>query len=123
VVANRTLTRAKDLAAQFSNLGQIEAMNFDDLKDRQFDLIINSTAASLEGDVLPIPGSVFADGALAYDMMYGKGLTSFLQVAAQAGARTVDGLGMLVEQAAESFFIWRGVRPDTATVLNKLRGA
>lgn len=123
VVANRTLSRAKDLAAQFSNFGQIEAMAFDGLKDRQFDLVINSTAASLEDDVLPIPDSVFADGALAYDMMYGKGLTSFLQAAARAGARTADGLGMLVEQAAESFFIWRGVRPDTALVLNKLRGA
>lgn len=121
VVANRTLTRAKDLATLFSNLGQIEAMTFDGLKNRQFDLVINSTAASLEGDVLPIPDSVFADGALAYDMMYGKGLTSFLQVAARAGARTADGLGMLVEQAAESFFIWRGVHPDTAQVLNKLR--
>ena len=86
-----------------------------------FDLVINGTSASLAGDLPPLPETLFADGGLAYDMMYGVEPTVFLRWAAERGARTVDGLGMLIEQAAESFYLWRGVRPDTAAVRERLR--
>jgi shikimate dehydrogenase len=89
-----------------------------------FDVVVNATSASLAGEAPPLPASVFATGALAYDMMYGKGDTAFLAAARRHGAaRLADGLGMLVEQAAEAFFVWRGVRPQTAAVLAELRGA
>jgi len=86
----------------------------------RFDLVINATAASLAGDLPPLPAGLFAEGALAYDMMYGKD-TPFLAFARSEGARCADGLGMLVEQAAEAFFLWRGVRPATAPVIAMLR--
>jgi len=123
VIANRTVARAEELAAHFSSHARIESMSFDSdaLQAGQFDLIINATAASLGNDSLPLPATVFSKDALAYDMMYGKGDLPFLNLARQAGAQTADGLGMLVEQAAESFFIWRGVRPYTASVLKQLR--
>ena len=90
----------------------------------RFDIVVNATSASLAGALPPLPRGVFAAGALAYDMMYGKGLTPFLERARGEGAGlTADGLGMLIEQAAESFFVWRGVRPRTATVLASLRAA
>ncbi|MES2353061.1 MAG: shikimate dehydrogenase [Pseudomonadota bacterium] len=120
-IANRTVTRAEELVAHFSDQGRIEAVDFNALQDRQFDLIINATAASLGNDSLPIPLSVFTKDVLAYDMMYGKADMPFLNLARQAGAQTADGLGMLVEQAAESFYIWRGIRPDTTPVLKQLR--
>ena len=86
--------------------------------------MINATAASLADQAPKLPEGVFAPGSLSYDMVYGKGLTPFLAMARQQGAaRLADGLGMLVEQAAESFRIWRGVRPDTASVLKLMRGA
>jgi shikimate dehydrogenase len=84
--------------------------------------VINATSASLSGDLPPLPEDVFAPNALAYDMMYGKD-TPFLAFARAQGARTTDGLGMLVEQAAEAFLLWRGVRPDTAAVMRLLRSA
>ena len=85
-------------------------------------MLINATSASLSGESLPLPEGVFAPGSLAYDMMYGKGETPFLQLAHEQGAgRCADGLGMLVEQAAEAFFVWRGVRPETVSVLADLR--
>ena len=87
-----------------------------------FDLVVNATSASLHDAVPDLPAGVYASGSLAYDMMYGKGLTPFLQRAqAQGAARLADGIGMLVEQAAESFYVWRGVRPDTAAVIEQLR--
>ncbi len=85
-----------------------------------FDLVVNATSAGLEGGMPQLPGKLFAPGAIAYDMVYGRD-TPFMVFARQQGARAVDGLGMLVEQAAESFFIWRGVRPDTAPVIAQLR--
>lgn len=122
VIANRTLAKAQLLAQSFS--GGLEADTYAALADRQFDLVVNATAASLAGELPPLPPGVFARGALAYDMMYGMGETPFLAFARAEGAATcADGLGMLVEQAAESFFIWRGVRPDTAPVLKLLRHA
>ena len=123
IVANRTVAKATQLAAHFSGLvrphHEVAAVGYDGLGG-EFDIVINATSAGLTGDLPPLPDGVFAPGALAYDMVYGKA-TPFLGFAAQRGARAVDGLGMLVEQAAESFFIWRGVRPSTAPVIRALR--
>ena len=124
-ISNRTAARAQTLARRFApdaRATRIEAVSFDRLADQVFDVIINATSASLAGDVPPIPADVYADGALAYDMMYAATPTAFMQAATAAGAaRTADGLGMLVEQAAESFLIWRGVRPASAPMLAQLR--
>ena len=116
LIANRTEGKATALACEFSGCA---AAGFTDI-DGTFDIVINATSAGLSNDALPIAGSVFAPGALAYDMMYGK-TTPFLQLATAHGAVCADGLGMLVEQAAEAFFVWRGVRPDTGPVLDLLR--
>lgn len=115
-IANRTADRARDLAGRFGCTGG----GFDELAGRRYDLVVNATSASLAGDLPPLPADVFAPGALAYDMMYGRE-TPFLAFARGHGVRTADGLGMLVEQAAEAFYLWRGVRPDTAPVLKLLR--
>lgn len=121
VIANRTEARAGEIAETFG--GRIIAAGIASLANGQFDLVINATSVSLGGGTLQLPGGVFGPGSLAYDMMYGKGETGFMAAARAAGAaRVADGLGMLVEQAAESFFIWRGVRPRTASVLAQLRG-
>lgn len=122
-IANRTATKAVDLAAAFADAAIApNGCGFADLAGRQFDLVINATSASLSDAAPDLPPGLYAAGSLAYDMMYGKGETPFLAAArAQGAARLADGLGMLVEQAAESFFLWRGVRPDTAPVLAELR--
>lgn len=121
VIANRTLARADALVAQLATAGStLSAARFEDLSGR-FDIIINATSASLSAELPPVPPSVFSAASFAYDMMYGAAPSVFLQMAAAHGARTCDGLGMLVEQAAESFFVWRGVRPDTAPVRQWLR--
>lgn len=124
-IANRTVARAEELAARFSgeaSATRLDACGFAGLAGRAFDLVINATAASLTDEAPPLPEGVYAPNALAYDMMYGRGDTAFLAAARAAGAaRLADGLGMLVEQAAESFLLWRGVRPATAPVLQALR--
>lgn len=122
VIANRTVEKAEQLAKLFADLGPVVAAGFDWL-EAPVDLIINATSASLAGELPPIsPSLIQADHTVCYDMMYGKGLTAFNQWASEQGAaRTLDGLGMLVEQAAEAFFLWRGVRPDSAVVLAELR--
>ena len=121
-IANRTTDKAEALARQFSDLAAVNAGNFPKIAGQPFDVVINATSASLSGATLPLPTGVFASGSLAYDMMYGKGETAFLALAREQGAaRLADGLGMLVEQAAEAFFVWRGVRPDSAPVLAELR--
>lgn len=117
-IANRTAEKAEALARDFGT-GQVKGGGYTDLHG-PFDLVINATSASLAGDLPPLPETVFAEGALAYDMMYGKD-TPFLAFARARSARVADGLGMLVEQAAEAFLLWRGVRPDTAPVLALLR--
>lgn len=123
-VANRTATKAMALAAQFAAdaQGRLHGCGLPQLAGQRFDVVINATAASLADAAPEIPPGVFAEGATAYDMMYGKGLTPFLSMAHAGGAtQLADGLGMLVEQAAESFALWRGVQPDTAPVLAALR--
>jgi len=122
VLANRTAERARNLAAGFSGYGVLSAGGLEELQGRRFDLVINGTAASLEGKVPELPGALFAPGALAYDLMYADRPTAFMDWARAAGAaRVADGLGMLVEQAAESFFLWHGVRPLTSPVISVLR--
>ncbi|MGE5387150.1 MAG: shikimate dehydrogenase [Betaproteobacteria bacterium] len=124
VIANITIDKALELAASANDLGNVRGCGFSDLAGRQFDVVINATSASLTGDTLPLPPEIFAPGSLAYEMMYGKGETPFMAQARAGGSAIVaDGLGMLVEQAAEAFAVWRGVRPDTAPVLAELRAA
>jgi shikimate dehydrogenase len=123
VIANRTSSRGAELATHFASTGEIEAVALDALAGEQFDVVINATSASLTAEMPAVPATCFARGALAYDMMYGKGLTPFLALAAKSGARTSDGLGMLIEQAADAFYIWRGIRPATAPVISRMRAA
>ena len=121
VIANRTLNRAELLVQEFpAPHGVLRASAYDTL-DGAYDVIVNATSASLADALPPLDGAVFAPGALAYDMMYGRDATPFMRFAAGHGAAVRDGLGMLVEQAAESFFVWRGVRPDTGPVHVALR--
>jgi shikimate dehydrogenase len=129
-IANRTPQKAADLARRFSaGAGGTIAgggySGFTELAGEPFDLVINATAASLNGEVPPLPAGIYAAGSLAYDMMYSPSATTpFLGAALEAGADHVaDGLGMLVEQAAEAFFVWRCVRPDSRSVLAALRAA
>jgi shikimate dehydrogenase len=119
MIANRTVSKASELATQFAGQGNVRAGDFTDVRDR-FDIIVNATSASLAADVPPISPEAFAANAFAYDMMYGKEPTVFMRFAAQHGAAVRDGLGMLVEQAAESCYIWGGIRPDTASVFAEL---
>ena len=121
VIANRTESKAQTLANDFADLGRISACGFSDIEG-SFDLIINGTSASLAGEMPPIPVSVIHQNTTTYDMMYGSSMTVFNRWAEEHGAlRTIDGLGMLVEQAAEAFYVWRGVRPQTARVMQSLR--
>lgn len=123
LIANRTLDKAEVLVERFAGAGnKISAVKYAALTGERFDLVINATSAGLDDTMPSLPEGIFAPGALAYDMVYGRE-TPFLAFARKRGARAVDGLGMLVEQAAESFFIWRGVRPDTAPVIAQLRTA
>ncbi|MFC4159878.1 shikimate dehydrogenase [Chitinimonas lacunae] len=121
VIANRSADKAAALAELAAGLGRVESCAYEAL-DGDFDLVINATSASLAGETLPLPEALFSQGGLAYDMMYGQAPTAFLRQAEQLGAAVrLDGLGMLVEQAAEAFRLWRGVQPDTAPVLLALR--
>lgn len=120
-IANRTLTTAAKLVQDFAaHAGRLAVCGFAEAKGG-FDVVINATSASLAADVPPVPPLVFHPGTLALDMMYGNKPTVFMDFAASHGARVRDGLGMLVEQAAEAFALWRGVRPDTAQVLASMR--
>ena len=126
IIANRTFDRAQGLAALAIPAAgtTVAAQRFADLAGQRFDVVINATSASLAGDLPPLPAGLFAPGALACDMMYGAADTPFMAWARNSGAaRVADGLGMLVEQAAEAFLLWRGVRPDTAAVLAAQRAA
>ena len=121
VIANRTAARAHELVAEFAGQStSLVASNFSDLSG-QFDIIINATSASLSAALPEIANTLLGRQTFVYDMMYGAQPSVFMQWAAEQGATVRDGLGMLVEQAAESFFLWRGVRPDTAPVYDWLR--
>jgi shikimate dehydrogenase len=117
IIANRTVARAQELADMFG--APVSASSFDAV-DVAFDIVVNATSASLAGELPPLNPAIFTPSTLAYDMMYGRD-TPFLAFAREHDASTADGLGMLVEQAAEAFFVWRGVRPDTAPVIAQLR--
>jgi shikimate dehydrogenase len=122
VVANRTAERAVEIAEEFAYLGPVSGCEFAKLENKRFDLIVNATSASLRGDVPAIPPGVVDSLTTCYDMAYGRGDTAFVAWAKGRGAgRAEQGWGMLVEQAAEAFFLWRGARPDTAPVLAALR--
>ncbi|MEE9492061.1 MAG: shikimate dehydrogenase [Gammaproteobacteria bacterium] len=121
-LANRTVSKAIELADQFSDLDIINGCGFSDLAGGVYDIIINATAAGLSRQVPDLPAGVIKPGTVCYDMMYSQEPTAFMEYAHTQGAgKAVDGLGMLVEQAAESFYIWRGVRPETAEVIKALR--
>lgn len=122
VIANRTPERAETLAKSFEKLGTLRGVGFRYISGGLFDLIINATSASLSGDIPAVPASVVGPETICYDMAYGKTDTPFLRWALKLGCtRALQGWGMLVEQAAESFRIWRGVRPSTAPVLAALK--
>ncbi|MBV0933765.1 shikimate dehydrogenase [Marinobacterium weihaiense] len=124
LVANRTVARAETLAELFADDGRVQACGFDQIPAEAFDLIINGTSASLQGELPPIAAASVGPNTACYDMMYGAEPTPFCRWAMELGAaQVIDGLGMLVEQAAESFRIWRGVQPDTAPVMQALRTA
>ena len=118
MIANRSVDKAEALASERADLGPVSACGFAELAGQQFDVVFNGTSASLRAELPPVPSTVFAEGCLAYELAYGKGLTPFLRLAQNAGVRRVaDGVGMQVEQAAEAFAWWRGVRPDTRAMI------
>jgi len=119
-IANRSLPKAASMASKVSDDFTVNSVSFDALDNCEFDIIINATSTGLTDTALPIPNSIFAKDCLAYDMMYGRE-TPFMVQARNAGAIVADGLGMLVEQAAESFYIWRNVRPNTQPIIQMLR--
>lgn len=121
VIANRTLARAEELARQFAHLGEVRACALESIPESRYDLVVNATSTSTHGTMLALPRELLHAGVLAYDMAYGEKARGFVQHARESGARACDGLGMLVEQAAESFELWRGIRPLTAPVLAELR--
>ncbi|HWU82930.1 MAG TPA: shikimate dehydrogenase, partial [Methylophilaceae bacterium] len=122
----RTLDKALRMVKKIEEQGEfryvsVNAYAFDDLPGQSFDIVINATSAGLSDSTLPLPPGIFAPGALAYDMMYGRETPFMAFARAHGAARVADGLGMLVEQAAEAFALWRGVRPETAPVIAQLR--
>jgi shikimate dehydrogenase len=122
IVVNRTISKAHELVERFSPYGALTAAGYEALAGLgAFDLVINATSASLRGELPPVPAEIFTSSCLAYELAYGKGLTPFLRVARDSGARHIaDGVGMLVEQAAEAFEWWRGIRPATLPMIEKI---
>ncbi len=124
LIANRTVERALELAHAFRALGPVAACGFDELADGAFELVINATSAGLRGELPPFPGSIIGPDTVCYDLSYATSDTPFVRWARGHEAREAyDGLGMLIEQAAESFFLWRGVRPETGPVRARLAAA
>jgi shikimate dehydrogenase len=120
VVANRTVARAVELAQRFASRGAVRGVALDAIPRESFELVLNATSTSVHGESLPLPREAMARDALAYDMAYGAPARTFVENARREGFAACDGLGMLVEQAAESFASWRGRRPDTAPILGEL---
>lgn len=114
-IANRNVEKAAELAKQFSSFGKTSASAYDELKE-SYDIVINATSAGLTNAMPPVSSIIFGNRTLALDMVYADKPTLFMQFAGLCGAQTRDGFGMLVEQAAESFFVWRGVKPQTRSV-------
>lgn len=122
-LANRTVEKAQALARLFSSKGRVQVSSYEALAGESFDLIINATSMSLSGSLPPLPESILSDGAVCYDLAYSQETTAFTAWGKEQGAAlSVDGLGMLVEQAAQAFYIWRGVMPETKKLLSKIRG-
>lgn len=120
-VVNRDLDKARALVCDAGPAANLQALGYRDVADQRFDVVVNATSASLRGELPPIAPRVFGDDALAYDLVYGKGMTPFLRLAQNAGvSRLADGVGMLVEQAAEAFAWWRGIRPATRETIASL---
>lgn len=121
VIANRDPSRAREVAGRVAGANPLRAGGYDVIGHEGFDLVINATSASMRGELPPAAATIFRPGGLAYDLAYGLGMTPFLALARSAGVqRVADGVGMLVEQAAESFAWWRGIRPDTRAVIAAL---
>jgi len=121
VIANRTPSKAENIAQEFAEMGPILSSDYAALDKRQFDLIINATSASLSGQLPPLPEQILANNGCCYDLAYGNQPTSFVAWGLKQNARkSLDGLGMLVEQAAEAFLLWRGIRPSTSAVISLL---
>ena len=120
-IVNRDLDKARALVREAGSPANLRAVAYRDVADERFDVVVNATSASLRGELPPVAPRVFGEDALAYELVYGKGLTPFLRLAQNAGAsRLADGVGMLVEQAAEAFAWWRGVRPATQSMIASL---
>jgi shikimate dehydrogenase len=120
-IANRTPERARRISEEFSDLGEVSASGFSEVDDRPWDIVINATAASLAGEVPELPPRAVGRDTVCYDMAYGRGDTAFMRWASERGStRAHKGWGMLVEQAAESYLLWHGVRPETKTVMGAL---
>ncbi len=121
VIANRDAAKAAQLAQEVAAHGKVRGGGYADIGPGRFDLVVNATSASLRAELPPVSPEVFAVDGLAYELAYGKGLTPFLRLARNAGVkRLADGVGMLVEQAAEGFLWWRGVRPDTRALIEQM---
>jgi shikimate dehydrogenase len=122
VIANRTKSKADELAKNFHDLGNVQAKAFEQLDSEVFDIVINGTSASMQGELPPLPDNLLAANACCYDMMYGSEPTIFLRWAVERGAaQTADGLGMLIGQAAEAFYLWRQIRPEVVPVITAMR--
>ncbi|WP_331344139.1 shikimate dehydrogenase [Cellvibrio sp. UBA7661] len=122
VIANRTFAKAEELAKNFLDLGDVQAKTFEQLAGETFDIVINGTSASMQGELPPLPNNLLAENACCYDMMYGAEPTIFLRWAKDFGAAHVaDGLGMLIGQAAEAFYLWRQIRPEVVPVITAMR--
>ncbi|MBN1379250.1 MAG: shikimate dehydrogenase [Gammaproteobacteria bacterium] len=122
VIANRTIEKAQRLAKQSRDLGPVQAVDYENLKDKQFDVVINGTSSSLSGELPPLPDNILSTRAVVYDMLYSAKPTPFMNWGSQQGATACfDGLGMLVEQAAESYSLWRSIRPDSRAVIAAIR--
>jgi shikimate dehydrogenase len=121
VIANRTPVKAQQIAAEFADMGAVSGCAFSELRGPAYDLIINGTSASLQGEMPLLPAGIVGDTTVCYDMAYGRGQTPFtLWAKSLHAARATKGWGMLVEQAAESFLLWRGIRPNTQPALEAL---
>lgn len=122
VIANRTVSRAERLRDDFADLGSVQSCGYDELEQRRFDLIINATSAGVNGQMPALPNDVLNTGGCCYDMFYADNPTPFQRWAERQGtSKALNGIGMLVEQAAESFFLWRGIRPKTQPIIELLK--